>query len=262
MVRARGRARCPEVGVFLELFSGHAVIAKSLRALGFAVVAFDIQKGAHFDLCNDHVLAVVREWIELGLVWGMWFGTPCVSWSIACKPAVRSRQHIWGLPSLSHLGPHRVRSLKLGNRTLRISCSLIRLGLAHQLAMVLENPDTSMMFHAPPMLQLARRCACQQTRFCMCAFGARWRKPTRLLAWNVSLPSLDQCMCTSHKQCQFSGKSHIVLSGTDKVSKRSWTSIAGQYPRKLGSACARDLALAAHSLLDPLLVEIIGPRNR
>ena len=93
----------------------------------------------------------------------------------------------------------------------------------------------------------------------MCAFGTRWRKATRLLAWNVSLDSLSNRMCHGRKGiCQFTGKPHIVLSGADPVSKRNWTSLAGKYPEPMGRTVATALALAAHAQLEPSILSIIS----
>ena len=83
--------------IFLELFSGIGSVASALRNRGYAAVAFDIHESPMYDLCNRYVLPVVKDWICNGLAAGIWFGTPCTTWSQACRPAVRDRLHIWGM---------------------------------------------------------------------------------------------------------------------------------------------------------------------
>ena len=134
----------------------------------------------------------------------------------------------------------------------------------------LENPDTSMIWQVPRMLQLLQHPSATMHRFCMCKFGTRWRKATRIAVWHGRLTSLEDGMCsgrlaasTSHQEhqhqqqkqqqpqqvlqtsgarvCRFTGRPHIVLSGRDRVSGRSWTAIAGAYPVRMARAVASNI---------------------
>ena len=151
--------------VFLELFSGVGRVAAALRKHGAPALDFEINKGALFDLCNQYVLKVLSSWIVNGQVKGIWFGTPCTTWSIACKPAARDLDHIWGRPTLP---PHRLPSIELGNKTLHATCRLIRLCITYMVLCILENPDTSMIFKAPPLVQLAKHSCSTVARCCVC----------------------------------------------------------------------------------------------
>ena len=64
---ARVSKRC----LFLELFSGCEVLSKFLRGDGYAVLAFDINKGAEFDLLRPCVQEVIAGWIRGGCVLGV-----------------------------------------------------------------------------------------------------------------------------------------------------------------------------------------------
>ncbi len=50
--------------------------------------------------------------LVFGFVFGVWLGTPCQTWSIACRPALRSISAIFGF---SIIAPHRRAALKSGN---------------------------------------------------------------------------------------------------------------------------------------------------
>lgn len=245
-----------QAGIYLELFSGVGKVAAALRKRHAAALDFEINKGPLFDLCNFHVLKVISSWIRDGRVHGVWFGTPCTTWSIACKPAARDLVNIWGKPDLP---PHRQPSVNLGNATLRATCRLIRLCILHRVPCILENPDTSMMFSAPPVVQLARHSCSSVTRCSMCAFGARWRKHTKLRGWHAVLTPLSLPLCCGKKGlCQYSGKKHIVLSGHSNDTGRSWTSVASAYPRRFAAAAATCLLESHEQQLEYKKLQIVS----
>jgi len=242
-------------GVFLELFSGVGRVAAALRHHDAPALEFEINKGAVFDVCNRHVLKVLCSWIVHGKVNGIWFGTPCTTWSIACKPAVRDLEHIWGRPNLP---AHRLPSLELGNKTLQATCRLIKLCILHLIPCILENPDTSMIFKAPPLVQLAKHSCSSVARCCMCAFGARWRKHTKVLGWHINLDAFCLPLCCGPKGvCIYSNRKHIVLSGHSAETGKSWTSIASAYPRRFAETAAGCLLEAGAQRLDHKRLQII-----
>ena len=68
----------------------------------------------------------------------------------------------------------------------------------------------------------------------MCAFGARWRKFTKVACWarhHPEAPAVARCTCRKGL-CSFSDKPHIVLTGHDPVSGILWTRLAEPYPSK------------------------------
>ncbi len=125
-------------GVFLDLFSGTGAVGKAWRSLGHAVISFDTNLDPFlFDLTSPIVLKVVLGWIRSNYVLGIHCGTPCTTWSIACKPAVRSKSQIFGF---STVPAHRLAGLLLGNRTMRSTARIIEHARKLGVPISLENP--------------------------------------------------------------------------------------------------------------------------
>ena len=233
---ARRKASHKHYGVFLDLFCGDGGVGHYLHKHGFPVISIDILNDPRLDLTDSRVLQVINGWIRSGCVFGIWFGTPCTTWSRARHGPVgsswdplRDNQHIYGIPGLSSHDQHKIR---VGNRTMTCTARLIRLCCRFKVPCFLENPSGSMMWLAPPILRL---CHHSESRCCVCDFcqyGARWRKRTRIQTWNApELPSLNHT-CHGHKGiCSRTHKHHIVLKGQDPVSKQLWTQIAQPYPK-------------------------------
>ena len=115
-----------------------------------------------------------------------------------------------------------------------------------------------MLFKAPPLVPVMRHACFSQVRLCMCAFKAPWRKVTRLAAWNTDVSSLDGRMCHGRSGvCQFTGKHHVVLSGRDARTGKTWTSLAGAYPAAFAAAAVAALAQASDQY-DMLAAPIIS----
>ena len=85
-----GPLRSLSCRVFLELFSGSGHMASRMSSLGGAVLMWDISFGPAYDLSKKKVQQLVRGWILAGMVWAVHMGTPCTTYSIARRPAVRS----------------------------------------------------------------------------------------------------------------------------------------------------------------------------
>ena len=107
LTAALKKAKLRRRQVFLDLYGGTGGVSASLRAMGFAVLTFDLDLGAEFDLCDPAVIARIIGWCRSGVVMGIMLAPPCGSWSKALTlwgHAVRSKQSIYGLPNLL---PHR-----------------------------------------------------------------------------------------------------------------------------------------------------------
>ena len=103
----------------------------------------------------------------------------------------------------------------------------------------LENPAGSWLWEHPGFKKLFLRPNVVIVDTCMCTFGARWRKPTRLMFWNCS-PSDQFRMCKNASGlCDFTHRKHVVLSGAEKGVFR--TSHAQVYPVKFAQALAESL---------------------
>lgn len=243
---ARRKASHKHYGVFLDLFCGDGGVGHYLHKHGFPVISIDILNDPRLDLTDSRVLQVINGWIRSGRVFGIWFGTPCTTWSrarhgpvVSSWDPLRDNQHIYGIPGLSSHDQHKIR---VGNRTMTCTARLIRLCCRFKVPCFLENPSGSMMWLAPPILRL---CHHSESRCCVCDFcqyGARWRKRTRIQTWNApELPSLNHT-CHGHKGiCSRTHKHHIVLKGQDPVSKQLWTQIAQPYPKQFAVEAAKAL---------------------
>jgi hypothetical protein len=135
-----------------------------------------------------------------------------------------------------------------GNATLRQTCEVIRVCLAHGVPVMLENPISSMMWLAPPLAKLLQHQTCQCITLDQCQFGSRWRKRTRLATWGCgALPRLARLCQGRGGICSRTHKPHIVLSGTSS-SGVLWTSLAQAYPTRLCTAVAASFIEASGNL--------------
>ena len=126
---------------------------------------------------------------------------------------------IMGLSCLSEADEARVR---LGNEQLRWFIKLARHCLKYDVPLIIEDPATSRLWVVPAMQQLIS-IATTSVNFVHCAHGARWMKPTRLVAWNPDISSLQ-----SEGICEYSGSRHEILSR--KLNGKFRTTEASAYP--------------------------------
>ena len=151
-----------------------------------------------------------------------------------------------GLPDVSDRD--RVK-LHIGNATMLSSVHIIKAALKMQIPAILENPHSSRIFKARAMRNILRHRDYVEHVVDFCQYGARWRKRTRLASWAVGhTPLLSKKCCGRNGICSATNRPHIVLQGTDKVSKKLWTQIAQLYPPKLCHAGAFALSNASARL--------------
>jgi hypothetical protein len=214
-----------------------------LKQWGFAVLSFEIRRGPQYDLSRKCVIDFINSLFVSHKIAGVFLGTPCTTWSIAAGPAGRSREHIWGLPDLS---PARALRVREGNQQARLTARWISMCINSSFPVMLENPHTSLLWHAPPIAALLRKPSCRSATFTMCAYGARWRKAMKICGWYVDVSGIHGNTCVSKNHiCQFTGAPHIRLSGHLPRSSKAWTSLAAAYPHRLASALACVLACSS-----------------
>jgi hypothetical protein len=239
--------------VFLEFYAGAGSVSHMGSRLGFGVISIDIVNGDHHDLTRPCVQRVLRGWVSSGCVRGAWLGTICSSWSRARRGPpgsawgpIRSREFIYGLPDLSPADQGRI---EVGNRTMLQSADFIRKCIDCRVPCILENSVASLLWSAPPLAKLRTHADYSEVSVDQCAFGAAWRKRTRLGAWGCLLEAFENKLCQGKRGiCSFTTKEHIVLRGTSKVHKCLWTSLAQSYPNKFARAAARSLVSSADGL--------------
>ena len=246
-------------GVFLILFSGVSSGIRSwLNKRGYAVIAFDISVSQDYDLSKRNVIDCVLGWIKAGLVAGVWLSPPCRTWSIACQPALRTRDHIWGVHH-SAIASHRVPILQDGNRTLRVACRIASCCNELGVPVFLEHPESALSWHAPPLAALLRSDHCRIACASMCAFGAPWRKHGRIVCWHACIDRFHFRRCTGHHGfCSFSHKRHRVLEGRDPISNKLWATIAAKYPSRFCTAACQSLIDAAFNTCEHALITALA----
>lgn len=225
--------------VFLELFSGSGGVSRALAQNGpHAAIDVDIRQGV--DLTHPSVKGLIRGWMRSRVVRGLWLGFPCTTWSNARRPALRSRKELWGRPGLA--APQQLQ-VALGNATLRAALSLMREGIAAGIPVVAENPESSLAWQVPFFARAAKNNAVQQVTMDFCAFGAAWRKSTRLWSAHCDLQTLAKRCGGAPGWCH-TGKRHIRLSGRGPDG-RLRTKIAEPYPQMFARQAAAALVAAA-----------------
>ena len=116
---------------------------------------------------------------------------------------------------------------------------IIHACIASGTPVALENPATSLLWEAPPIRRLLQSEFAQINVLDQCQFGAKWRKRTKVVCWHCIDTSSLCCLCSGRRGiCSRTGKAHIVLSGSCNHSKKLWTSLAQESPKKLSDQIA------------------------
>ena len=217
---------------FLSLFGGVGNPAKCWKDLGGIAFLFDLSDSTGNDLSKHSAWNTVERNLKLFHVVGI--DLPCNTWSRARrapwwsrmpKPLRSTQGFIMGLPGLSATDFAKV---KQANVMFLRAVGLIKRCLKSNIAGYLENPANSMLWDTP---QIQRLLTDSRVHLCvtdMCMYGTAWRKPTKLLLWNVS-PS-EFLRCRGHGKCQRTGKAHLQLSGIS--GKKFLTEQAQVYSRQ------------------------------
>ena len=238
--------------IFLELFGGSGRVAASAQAMGCAALSLDINASPLEDHLTRGFANRILGWIASGVVAGVWLGTPCSTWTRALRSPLRSEQHPDGLPDLS---AEQSSKLRVGNESFWFTLHIIRACLRNSVGVMIENPQTSLMWSHPRFQRLLNMEGSTSVICHMCQFGAPWKKATRVQAWGVGeLWELAKKCSGPQGLCSRTARPHIELSGR-APGGRHWTAIAAAYPVPFARAAAailirtyenkRSLAIAA-----------------
>jgi hypothetical protein len=237
---------------FLELFAGTARVSRAIRRRGERACAIDRADDPALDLTVPDNVQVVTHAIRNGRVRGLWIAPPCASWSrarhgppLSSWCSLRSADHPLGLPGLSDRAREIVSE---GNAVMRVVARIVSVAIECEVPVIIENPECSYLWSAPEMLTLPHKFMFREIKYDACAFGARWRKRTRLWCWGCSSDVTFPSLCHGQSLCSYSHKHHIILSGRDPISKTLWTSLACAYPQALAAQVAYLLVSAANDL--------------
>ena len=229
--------------LFLDLFSGeNSPVAREVKARGGAVIAFDWLIDARFDLSQSEVQQTIMRWIRQGLVWGVWLGTDCTTWSVASYSkgpgwfnSYRTKWNLWGqMASLSPLAQQKVLQ---GNADAKFTCMTLR-EIANQPLAVggVENPSDSVIWKLPEFQALEEMGRAFSTKCDYCQYGVRWKKPTKFLFVGGKKALAPSKLCKqAGKRCSRTKKAHLKLGQGRRhpSSGALLTKLATEYPQKL-----------------------------
>lgn len=181
--------------VFLVLFAGTGRVAAALRTHHDAgAVAVELDDDPLFELEHLSTVEHICGWISPGCVAGVMIATPCSSWSRARRgkpgspggPLPSGAQPL-GVSNLAAVDQEKVRR---GNDQTRATVRIVKTALRFKIPIVLENPCQPMLWQTPAIAALCRDPPCRTAIVDTCAFGTRWRKRTKFLAWHADLQSV------------------------------------------------------------------------
>jgi len=240
--------------VYLALFAGTDPIGKVFLARGEGVIRIDTQLDARLDLEQLEVQAVIFKWVRSGVVWAVWLGTYCRTWSRASYSlgpgwinSYRTKAQPWG--DLAKLSPKAKALVLAGNEHARFSIKVLELAANRGNIMAgMENPSGSGIWRLPQVQALPERMPCQVfLATCdYCQYGVRWKKPTTILWVGVkqAMAPTKRCVLSPGACCSRTGKCHRKLGQgrRDPKTGKPMTQLAEPYPPQLAKAFADCLA--------------------
>ena len=139
--------------------------------------AIDLRQGPSGDVIRRSVRRRLAAMMYSGNCMGILVATPCTSYSVARRPAVRSSEFPMGLPTLNERDRIRVQAANFVTQ-----CTVWLLALASRLGIpwVLENPQSSLLWKVPAIQQLSRRARTEDTLLHQCQFGTPYNKASVL----------------------------------------------------------------------------------
>ena len=240
-----------ERGQYLaDLYCGTGGVGKAAQYF-FGVVAklFDIIYGPEFDLTDKTLISRLCHDVARECIIACMIAIACASWSVARNRTnvIRTRSSPWGLsesqdPSkpLSEKDQQRIAE---GNLQLRRLLPFLRTLVKHRVPFIIENPASSNIFWVPQLRALLRYNGVHLIEVDQCFFGRPWRKRTKLLVGFLDeqdVDSLSRCRCHGHKTCEFTGRRHVQLTGSNTRGV-SMTALAQEFPKKMSRKLCRCL---------------------
>ena len=236
----------------LEICCGCGVFSDGCETVGFGRVdRHDILISKSMDLCSKSYVAGVKAGISAGIYDYVHFGTECTTWSHAAKPCYRhpSLKWILGHPTALRSKSKRLKILA-ANLMVAHTIEIMRHCWAKNVFTSLENPATSMMWQYPgerggwSMAQLMACTGFVSFNTHYCAWGAPWRKATKILTnCGVLQAALERPCCGKRVHTTtLSGGVKVRVNGKTKWIAR--TKLANRYPSKLVKCWTETLACA------------------
>ena len=132
---------------------------------------------------------------------------------------------------------------------MRNTLRIIKVCQTSSIPFIFEHPTGSFAFKTPEWKQVLANPKCDSAQVHLCAFGARWRKATKLVLYNLDRSRLEWIqsrLCHGRHLCDFSLKPHVILKGKDPAGI-SWTRRAQEYPTRFCNLIASLLAEPAQA---------------
>ena len=224
----------------VELYSGKGFVTRQLRRKGVGTIAWDWSSSAVFNLLVGPAFLILTGCIEAGIVVILRMGTPCRSWSRARRAPLWSRMPhrlriataVYGLKELVGNDSKIVEEgnlLSKRGQVLYATCRRLSVSWSE------DNPAQSYLWLEHGRISRQQVTAVSSYLFTMCAFGAPYKKRTRIDEINVLFPELEAADCTS-RICVFKKCRHMPLSGLSEG--KFVTSAAAAYPLRLARVIA------------------------
>ncbi len=240
--------------VFLALFAGTDPVGKVFLARDEGVIRFDTQLDARLNLEHLEVQVMIFKWMRSGVVWAIWLGTYCRTWSRASFSlglgwlnSYRTTAHPWG--DLDKLSPEAKGLVLSGNEHVRFSIKVLEQAASQgNIVAGMENPMGSVIWRLPQVKALPERMPRQVfLATCdYCQYGVRWKKPTTILWVGVkrAMAPTKRCVMRPGARCSRTGRCHIKLGQgrLDPKTGKPTTQVAEPYPPRLAKAFANCMA--------------------
>ncbi len=236
----RNRPRRPRDAYFADLYCGTGGVGRKIRRRKFRVAFYDIRYGSQFDLTSKANIRRLRRDVRAGRLVGAMIAITCTSWSVARNRTNvrRTAAQPWGvIDPIKPFSERDLASLAAGNLQLRRLLPLLKDLQLMQVPWILENPATSNIWHVPALKRISRERGAEVILVDQCAFGAPWRKRTRLLCCNCDgqdVLALSSFRCHGRGVCDHSGRPHVQLTGSD-ANGRPLTQRAQTFPTRFAS---------------------------
>ena len=238
--RKGGRMRLKRaMDKYPAVFSGSGRVAKWLRKKHKQpCVAVDVRHGLRVNLLSKGTIALLKRCIAKRKVLGIWFGTPCSTFSLARRgrggspggPLRLIGKYIKGHPR-ALLRPKDRMKIVTGNRLADCTAALAKHAHKNGVLWCIENPGNSRLWHYPSIAALARRPNVHRRLADMCAYHRQYKKPTAVLVGHGHGSGLER-RCAGCDQ-------HWILQGSNRTQQ------AQTYPDMFAKEAASLLAQSA-----------------